>query len=156
MPRDEITNVKQLKTFVTNVRQLGDKELSKQLNKGLRDVVKPVLADARSAAQSIPTTGRNRTGLRAAIARSLGIRSGGGRVRIQVNPRRLPAGKQALPRLLEGPHSFRHRVWGEDVWVDQRAYPWLEPTGRKHEGTVRTGIQQVAQDIFDELEKKVR
>jgi hypothetical protein len=156
MPRDvEITNTKQLADFAKTIKRAGGAEVGKRLNAALRQAGQPAVADAKRSALSIPSKGRGSTGLRRAIARATSLRVSGGRLRVFVNPKRLPPNQQAMPRALEGPAPFRRPVFGNpNAWVSQQAHPYFNPVLDRHRPRVVAQVQRVIQEFLNEIGRK--
>lgn len=107
------------------LKAAGQKELRKELNKNLRDAVKPLIPLTRAAARStLPSRG----GLAAEVARApqrAQVRTGQNTagVRLVVGKRRGSAAGSANRGVV------RHPVFGRDVWVEQKVTPgWFDDT----------------------------
>lgn len=118
------------------VRQLGDRDVARELRKTVKDAAKPLQAELKRAARGIPSSRGVRSrkagaGLRRRIAGAVKIKasvSGNPRVRVVLDGRKL-GDQAAVARGLDDPGGFRHPVFGNrDVWVNQRGHPWWTPT----------------------------
>ncbi len=156
MARDaEITNTNRLANFAKKVGAAGGPEARKRFNSALKAAVAPAAQAARQSARNIPARGQQSTGLRQAIAKAVSVRAtGSGGVRVFVDPKKMPAGQKALPKLLEGPAPFRRRVFGTDVWVSQDAHPWFGPTMAAQSTHVRGDVERVIGEFMRELQRK--
>lgn len=121
----EIKGVDQLVTLTKNLKAAGDKELQKELSKGISQAMRPVMSEVRSSAlRTLPSRG----GLAARVAKSsmrtvrrAGPRSAG--IRLQAKS------SYGLGWLDRGIN--RHPVYGNrKAWVTQQVTPgwWTKPT----------------------------
>lgn len=125
------------------LKSLDDRAFIRQLRRDLRTAAGPVLARAKANAGQVS----------AAVARSIVIetafttkRTG---VFVVAKRSRMPAGHESLPGLLERGQggrggSFRHPVFGRDVYVTQPTHPFLAPAldGQRAliEAQIRAGV----------------
>lgn len=169
-----VSGAADLKALGARLKEAGDKNLTKELRRGLRKAAKPAVADVQQAARDIPVRGARgggkkarrvfhkgkRTpktgfGLRATIARATRAEvktSGAARVTIRTYARYLPQDQRRLPRLLDREKGWRHPVFGDlENWVDQYGSPWFGATLKKHGPTVRkeafAAMKRVAEQI---------
>lgn len=133
------------------LRDAGDKDLLSGLKKAVKDSARPMLADVKSAAQSIPASGSRSSGLRARIAKAAQVQARTGsqaKVRVRISPSKMGEQYQ-LPRLLNV-GSFRHPVFGDTgVWVEQNqgSRGWFFDVGARHEQPTRQRIEGVLDDV---------
>lgn len=107
-----------------------DKKLLTATRKGLRNAGEPAADAARRSVLSYPDTSPATAGLRRAIANAIGVQLATGVNRagvfIVVRRAKLPAEWKAMPRALDNRKgSFRHPVYGRDLWVIQKTRPWF-------------------------------
>jgi anti-sigma factor RsiW len=104
-----------------------DAELAKAIRRRLRDAADPAVKDVKRRLLSAPSHQRTHS-LRKALAAGtkLSIRTGAGTagVSIRTTGAKLPADKQAMVRAFDK-RSFRHRVFGRDVWKVQPGRPYF-------------------------------
>lgn len=117
------------------LREAGDKELKKELTRGMRAAAKPMVAEAKRAAKDkLPRHG----GLNARVARSrmtVQVRTSGRRlgVRIAANGPKEAGGRSLNIRALNR-GEFKHPVWARGprdkwVWAEQSIEPgWFDDT----------------------------
>lgn len=117
----------------------ADKELLKELRKGMRAAAQPALSRAKSNAsfsRRIP----------GAITISVTFPARGARVRVRVNSAKAPHG-----RAIENggkPGTFRHPVFGNrDRWVDQPARPFFWPAMDGAKEDAAREIERVADEV---------
>lgn len=147
----------QLRDLAKAIRQTGQKDLRKELMRGLREAAGPVVQDLRRAVTALPARGD--TGTRRMIAKAIGVQVLTGNnagVRIRVNRKRLPAGKRGIADAFER-GQFRHPVHGNrEVWVTQRSGgPWFAPTARRHEDRITESMKAVLDDVARKIERSV-
>lgn len=138
------------------LKQAGRGDLQKRMRANIRDAARPVLADVKQSARSIPAQpGPPTSGLRRRMAAATGLRIRRDGVRIAVSETRMGS-QRSLPRNMEK-HSFRHPVFGNrDRWVVQAGHPWFYGTVRRHETSLRRAVLAAVSDTADELQRSVR
>jgi hypothetical protein len=144
-----------LERLVRDARRAGQRELIKDVSKGIRDELRPVVGEVRAKVRSQPSrTGRQRSrkavqerprGLRDAVARGVQMKVNlSGRqigVRLRVDPRHFPDGQKDVPQLLEGTRPrWRSRNWGRDEWKTQPPHPYFFDTVRPHVPRVQAAV----------------
>lgn len=138
-----VTGAEDLQALARGLRQAGDKDLRKELMRGLRSGVKPLIADTREhARQTLPKRG----GLNERVARSkfkVKIRTG-------ANPSvRITA--TGLDARLDRTGRDRHPVFGNrEVWVQQKVTPGWFSVPMKH------GARRVRKDLLDVMDSVAR
>jgi hypothetical protein len=152
----QVTGAEDLRALTRRVRTASNpKQVRKDLTKGLRLGTKPAVAAVKTAANSLPATGRKSTGLRRRMASATGaqIRLTGATAGVRVRISRARMGDQAsLPRVTND-GRWRHPVYGTNTWVTQTSQRgWFDGANRSKAREVRASLQQVADDI----EKKIR
>ena len=125
-----------LKALVKVFRLQADgKQLRLELTRGMRDALRPVLAQVKAAYRAAPSMGhesssrshRDRPDLRGLLAKAarLEVKTSGKRAgaRIVVDGRRMPDRMRKLPQYVEnarGSEHWRHPVFGDrEHWVEQ-------------------------------------
>lgn len=133
-------------------------DLAKELRKAIRRAGGPIVRDIRSAIDEIPSSGRYRTGVRAALKAGTRVsistsRTGAG-AKFVTNPSRLPAAKRSLAKAMNKA-AFRHPVLGNrEAWVEQAGHPYFGSTIYDHANEVRTSIAAAIQDAADRLAER--
>lgn len=130
--------------FARALKDAANKDLARELNKGLNEAAKPFKAAVqRSARQRLPRRG----GLNETVAKSrISVRkSAKTGIRIQAGGRR-----SQLDRINAG--QVRHPVFGGNTWVDQSVTPgfWDEPArdlGPKVVDEGRKALDRVVAEI---------
>ena len=139
-----------------------DKKLYAQLRKAMREAGGPIVDDVKAEIMRIPSSGKYRGGVRAALAAGTSVsigasseRSAG--IRIKTSPRRLPPGKRPLAKAFEK-GSFRHpvfaRAWlrrNRQKWVVQAGRPYFGATIARHYPDVQERLQAAFLDAVDTL-----
>lgn len=139
------------------------KELRKELAKNLRDAARPVVTDLKAAAQAIPSQGLPHAQgmpLRQAVSRSIGtdLRTTGksAGIRLRAKPTPNVRGFRYAARLLNK-SSFRHRVFGRDVWVTQVGRPrWFDNVTASRREPFRDAVLSAVEDMRDRIATRVR
>lgn len=132
------------------LRGLGDKELSRELYRGLNRATTKLRADAKAeAGRRLPQRG----GLAARVAAArLSTRRRGGRnpgVRIQAS------GMDQLARMDEG--QVKHPVYGNrNVWVTQQISDgWFSEPMEAGKGEAAAAIEEALDDVAIQVARKV-
>ncbi len=140
----------------------ADKVLYRDLRKALRESAEPMVAEIKSEIGQIPSSGKYRSGIRAALKAgtrasiSNSARRAG--VRIVTSPRRLPPNKRPMAKALNK-ESFRHPVFADPTRVRSlrsravnamnrlrvargeepvKSWEWVEQNGRPYFGATIT------------------
>lgn len=149
-----------LRDLVREMRRVGRGDMRKHLYRALRVAAGPVVAEVKAAAIAIPVSGRHRTqGLRRSTAAATRVQTRQDGVRIRTATARMPAGKEALPRLWDQARGWRHPVpvrGGAPRWVRQDGHPWFYRTLKSDERVFRAAINRVIDNTATELERSVR
>ena len=139
------------------------KELRKQLSAELREAARPALTDLKAAARAIPSHNLPHLDgipLRQEIARNLrtdvrltGKSTG---VRLVSKPTPRARGFRQAARMLNAP-SFRHRVFGRDVWVEQTGDPgWFDDLVRYHRQPFHDAAMKAVRDMAERIARRAR
>lgn len=155
-----------LERLVRDAHRAGQRELIKDVSKGIRDELRPVVVEVRQVVRAQPShAGRHRSrravqerprGLRDAVARGVQMKVNlSGRqigVRLRVDPRHFPDGQKDLPQLLEGTRPrWRSPNWGRDEWKTQHPHPYFFDTIRPHVPRVQAAVLRE----FDKLAREL-
>lgn len=155
-----ITGADQFKALARDLRAAGSEGHGLQLSllKNLRVIAKPIQSDMQRSYFALPAKGPATTGLRTALMRAVRtsvIASGSSpSVKVIVDPKKLPAGQQGLPPLVEGDEKWRHPVYGHtDVWVNQDPHPVVGPVAAKHQNDAQIAALAAVEETIAKLEK---
>lgn len=154
--RVQVTGADDLRKASRKIREAANpREVRKELTQALKQSTAPAVADAKVAALAIPAKGRASTGLRRRMARGVTaqVKTGGRTPGVKVRISRRVMGKQAPVPMLMNEGQWRHPVFGEDTWVEQRGDKnWFDNVIDRHKRGVRAGIKRA----IDELERKLK
>jgi hypothetical protein len=150
----EISGAQQFKAL-SKACKVVDKDLRKELNKGIRTAAKPLIKDARASARSgrLPDAG----GLASRIAKTS--------MRVQTRTGddagvSIIAGKRrGAARDLNDNGRFRHPVFGRESFVDQSvpgARGWFHDPMRAGAPAVRKDIEAAMDSVARQLAERVR
>jgi len=149
--------IKQIPKLARELKELGDgKTIPREFRKALRKSTDGALAGGKRAALALPSQGKSRgaTGLRRRIARAMHAQvstSGDARLGIRISKSSL-GNERNLPRLMNQ-GTWRHPVYGKDVWVTQTSRAnWFDDEMRKQAPDVIRELESTI-DIF---EKRLR
>jgi hypothetical protein len=143
-------------TRVANELRAVDASFPGKLRAALRRAATPIVADVRMAALSLPARGRRHTGLRARLAKGVGVQAGVGnnaRMRFVTkvdNPQEaeLPRGEDS------GERGWRHPVFGnQNNWVHQRGGSWFRETIADDRSFLDDRIQGVLDDAVQQIDR---
>lgn len=130
--------------------------LRRRFAANLRAAAEPIKTEAQANFRGMPNHSGRSTGLGAALAAATRVSVAQGArnvaVRIITDGRRMPAGKQGLPQMVEGEVRWRHPVFGNrKVWVGEAPHPSVGPAVAHHLsgviGSVERTIDQTAADL---------
>lgn len=144
-----VVGAEELAAVAKALRQAGDKELRKELYRGLRRAAKPLIAEARQHARdTLPKSG----GLNERVARSkfkVAVRGAGRNPGVRITA-------TGLDKRLDTEGRIRHPVYGNrEVWVQQKVKPhWFETPMAAGAPEVRRELQKVVEDIARKLEAR--
>jgi hypothetical protein len=140
-----------LKSLSKQLRQVADgKQLRKQLTGGIRDALKPVLAQVKAGYGSGHLRGQLRRAARIEV-RTSGRMAG---ARLRVDGRKMPDQMKSLPAMWEGLTRWRHPVFGDrETWVAQDSHPTFYRIVTPQEDRVGRAIDEVLKDVCDKLER---
>lgn len=123
------------------------KKLRRDLAKEMRGALAPAVAEAKSGILSMSSGGLPHDGppLRAAIARQiraearLSGRATGARVRAK--KKSLPREFKNAPKRTNSRKGWRRRIYGRDVWVQQKGEPgWFDDPMKRHRREYRAAV----------------
>lgn len=136
------------------LRKVGDgREIRKRLTREIRREAKPLVPIVRNAILSLPTKGKDSSGLRKRMARAvtLRVRTSGrsAGVTLRVDGRKMPEGEGSLPAYMEGTKKrWKHPVYGDkDVWVSQQPHPYFYKIVRPYGSRARRAVLRVVASI---------
>ena len=139
------------------------KELRKELISELKAAAGPTVTDLRAAARAIPSQGLPHVGgipLRQEIARGIVpvVRLTGARTGVTVTAKPTPRARMFRHAARQmNAASFRHRVFGRDVWVSQTGDPgWFDQTVNFHRGPFRDAVLTATQKMADRIADRIR
>jgi hypothetical protein len=144
--------------LVKAINTHGDaKAVKKELRKGLREAVKPLVPKARASVLGQASKGRG-TGLRRDMARAVEVKVDlGGRnpgVRLRLNGRKLNGRPPGLVAMYEGSIPWRHPLFGNTgKWIAQEHRGFLTEVGRAGEADVARGAAKTMNDISTRIDK---
>lgn len=175
-----VTGAEQLERLGKRLKEAGDKELTKELRKGLKKAADPAVRHVQHAIRTLPVRGARgggksareihqqranfkrvrmrSSGLRESIARAIKARistaGSGAAVRIRTSASELPADQRKLPRYLDRDKGWRHPVFGNrEVWVAQYGRPWFGETLKKEGPAVRREVLEAMHVIAEKITK---
>jgi len=135
----------------------GAKALRRETVKALRESVKPVERDVKSAALSLPARGPRSTGLRRRIARatSTQVRLSGRSPGVKVRVSKARMGDQRnLPKLMNQGRWKKPVFGNRAVWAAQTSRPrWFDDPNRAARPMVRRRVKRVYDDIERKLDR---
>lgn len=136
------------RTLSRDLRRAANGELQRLLTRNVQAAARPVLLRVRAAALGI-YGGTYSAGTRANTARVTRTRPRVGGVRFYVASSEMPAGREVMPGLYEGPGGWYHPTFGHPPYVAQNAHPWFEKTIAANEPTLRAGVEKAMDEIAD-------
>jgi len=135
------------------LKAAGKTELRKELNKSLKDAVKPLIPKVKDAARAkLPQRG--------GLARKVAASS----VRPQVRTGQATAGVRLVVGKRRGSAAastnrgvVRHPVFGRNTWVEQQVTPgWFDATlEAEAPGETKQAIEQALETMFDKVRRDV-
>lgn len=139
------------------------KGLRRDLLRELKATTTPLVSDLKSAAQSIPSSGLAQNQgqpLRQAIAASIvpQVRLSGKNTGVAVRAKSTPhvRGFRWAARRMNR-DSFRHRVYGRDVWVEQRGKPgWFDDTTKARRDDLKRAVLDAVEDMAKRIANRAK
>lgn len=134
-----------------------DSSLPTWLRREMRNVVNPVVQQARARVRTLEVQGgpAGSTGLRRKVASGVRVRAGVGRSpRLRVVTTMPSPDLAAIPRGLDSPQGWRHPVFGNtDVWVQQLPVQggWFSETFSNSQDEFETGLTGVLEEARDRI-----
>lgn len=135
------------------LKKAGEVELSKKLNKTIKEIAKTVADEQKAAVKALPAKGAKHTGLRSRVA---------GKVRVQVKTTGSDAGVRIqvdkagtlgnMPAYLNI-GSWRHPYFGnKKVWFKQEVPPgWFDKPAEKSGPAARKELLGVMEDVAEKI-----
>jgi hypothetical protein len=159
MPSLGASGSRQLRAIARDLKRAGSpRGVRLKLRRNITAAVQPMKAQVQANARDIPVHGDKSTGLRQQIAKATRVTISAGtrvvRVRLWVNPKKMPEGKGKLPALMEGDGTkWRHPVYGHDVWVAQPSESYFRPAIPPHLPGVTAGVLKALDETEIELSR---
>jgi len=143
------------KVNVDEFRRLAGKTstLPATLKRELRASIRLAAERAADDSRQVISGGASSTGLRLGIAAGIRVTVMTGNtagIRISTAVSQMPDNKRKLVRAMDKP-SFRHPIYGSDVWVEQPGRPYFASVIYKHRDDVAQEIQRAMQKALDSL-----
>lgn len=152
----------QLRDIAAAMKKAGRTDLRRDLGKAIRVAADDTVKDLRRSVKALPS--RSNTGLRASIARAIGVQvtttSRRTAIRIHVNRKRLPAGKRGMADAFEK-GAWRHPVYADSrnetrkEWTWERQTipgPWFQPVVDRHKDDFVKAVDKILDDFKRKLE----
>ncbi len=125
------------------------KRLSVALKKAEPALQKQFLKDLSAAGQIVAARARANASFSSRIPRSIRVRRRGVSVSIEAGGTKAP---DAAPFEHGGQSgTFRHPVFGQDVWVNQQAHPFLHPAAEQSQGEIVAAVTLGVDNAFHGL-----
>jgi hypothetical protein len=132
----EVAGGDQFRRLAIRMKQAGRRDLLRELRKELRNAGRPTVAHVQAAYRTLPDISpARRPGAQARVSVAKAVRvelrasATAARVRVLVDPKRLPEDMRALPKIWEK-GRWRHPVFARDsqartewTWVEQQSHP---------------------------------
>lgn len=142
----------EFRRVVIALREVDD-TLPAKFRRAVRDAAKPLMAKAKEEVLTLPTVGRQHSGLRKRVARGVRARMNRGTSVIRISTSMPDKTEAMLPRGLDREKGWRHPVFGDDNhWVQQRGYSWFIDTMKDG----REPLQKDLTDVLDEAANVVK
>lgn len=154
-----ITGAEQFTSLARDLRAAGSvgKGLRLALLRELKIIAKPIQDEVKRGYFGIPAKGPASTGLRLALMRAtrttVSMSGKSASVKVIVDPKKMPAGQQGIPPLMEGDEKWRHPVFGRDKWVPQDPHPVLGPVAVAHQNDASIAANAAVAETILKLEK---
>lgn len=151
----EVSNIDKLDD-ITRAMALADAEIPGDLKNSIRDSAGTLGDRARLRVVLEPTHGVKHTGLRAKVAKGVGLQDVPDGYRITTS---MPnANEAAIPRGMDQ-HGWRHPVFGnKDVWVVEGTtdFSWFMDTMQEGESLVGDGLEQELENAAERIDNAGR
>lgn len=137
------------------------KILRRELIKAMRSAGEPLVGELKQSAMAIPSGGALQVGepLRPAIARAIkpAVRLSGQNTGLTIRASRVGVrGFGLAARRMNGP-SFRRRVFGRDVWVEQVGKPeWFDDTVKGRRDEIKREVMRAVDRSVAKLASQTR
>ena len=140
------------------------KALRKDLTKELKEIISPIVSEARGAATGMPSAGLEHDGepLRSAIARRIvgEVRYSGRAtgVRIKAKRKGMPRGFEHAPKRTNARGGWRRPVYGnKEVWVTQVGVPdWFDDVMRDQRPDAQAKCLAAMEDTARRIKLRVQ
>lgn len=131
-----------LRALLASVKAF-DKNLATGLRRTLRQQGQSAIQDMRGVLGGGEVGGAIGAGIRVQI-QTAKSRQG---IRIQATTSKMPSGKEPLVKAFNKA-TFRHRVYGGNVWVNQSGRPYFGSVIYKHRDEIRSGVEAALADAL--------
>lgn len=140
------------------------KALRRDLARQLKQIISPIVSEARGAATGMPSAGLEHDGepLRSAIARRIvgEVRFSGKATGIRVRAKRkgMPRGFEHAPKRTNARGGWRRPVYGnKEVWVTQIGVPgWFDDVMKDQRPEAQRQCMQAMEDTARRIKMRVR
>lgn len=134
------------------LKQAGKTDLRRELNKGLRDAARPLIAKTRAAARrDLPHSG----GLAQLVAKTpqrIQVRTGATTAGVRIVAGRAGSGARGTNKGV-----IRHPVFGTDVFVDQKVPSgWFDDTIKASAADVRTELERAVERVAQQVVRQAK
>jgi hypothetical protein len=141
---------------ITRAMSIENQDIPKELKDSIHESAGMLGDRARLRVVLEPTHGSKHTGLRAKVAKGVGLQELPNGYRITTS---MPeADEAAIPRGMDQ-HGWRHPVFGNrDKWVVEGVtdFSWFMDTMQEGENVVSDGLEQKLQDAADRIDNAGR
>jgi hypothetical protein len=140
----------ELAALARKLKQVGDgRVVPREFRKALRKAGLPALAAGKNAARSLPSRNTGKSDLRRNMARAMVMRiSVTGEPQMKIGVAKKTLGTQRNLPKLTNQGTWRHPVFGRDVWVVQSSVPgWFDDVMRAQASNVTREIENVMKDF---------
>lgn len=162
----EVSGGDQFRRLAIEMRNAGRRDLLRELRKELRNAGRPTVLGIQAAYRTLPDISpARREGVQARVTVAKAVRvelrasASAARVRVLVDPKKLPPDMRSLPKVWEA-GRWRHPVFArssqtrnEWTWVQQQSHPAavFRRTCRAHAPDFRAGCLRAMDTIKDRL-----
>lgn len=136
-------------TRVANALREIDVQMVSKFRTAMRKAAEPIIKDVQLAAMRLPAHKLKHTGLRARVAKGVGVRAGlGTQASMRFTTSMNEPDEWYLPRGLDlSEKGWRHPVYGNmDIWVHQRGGSWFRETIADNRELLQDRLTDVLED----------
>jgi hypothetical protein len=147
----------EMRGIARDLRAAGS-AMRRRFRSNVTAAMQPMKQQTQVNARAIPVKGPRSTGLREALAAATRIQintaARNTRIRLITDGKRMPAGQQALPTLMEGERKWRHPDFGNrGTWVTQDPHPFMAPAILRHLPGVDRAVDAALKQTAEQLAK---